>query len=665
MLAEQLLKYWGLLLQAPPTLMATGSVLLLLFLVSFFFFFVPGVFLRVRLGRVLKRLSRGKSNNSSDLQKIFDSDPKLRSLWNEFRATLHEQKEERDGQIITVAVRSTALAELFFNERYVVDTRLRTEFFKHFPGIFTGVGIIGTFLGVISGLQSFKVSEDPAGVRQSLEFLLNGVFEAFLVSALAITVAMLVTFFEKLLLATLYRCTERIAQYLDSLFSAGAGEEYLSRLVTASEESASQTRILKDSLVGDLRVLLQELTDRQIEAQTRNSQELGRQIASGIEASLQEPLKEIGALVAKASGDQSNVAADLMKDAMTSFSQQLNELFGGQIAGIQDLNNKSAQAMQDAVTSLNQLVGRLEESSQKSGDTMAEKMANAVEQMEHRQAEITQQTQSLVESMKQTVENSHNETNTKLSEAVSMIGTQVTEMVTALQTQSALSMEKQHQREQHISDRTGEMITSLGGSVAQVVSEMAAATQQMQQSVASLERMTNSSMDKMNAGARTLELGATAFSNAGEKVTGALNQAATVADKMTEVSGSLTVSSSALQAVLADYKSNRDATTQLLTEVRAVVESAKHEASLTVDFMKGIETAASALAVAQQDTEQYLEDISEVLARAQGSFQDGLIKTLERSNTDFHNKLSTAVGLLSSSIEELDVSLTGAAGVRR
>jgi len=72
----------------------------------------------------------------------------------------------------------------------MVDSRLSTEFFKHLPGLFTGIGIIGTFSGLITGLQAFKVSENATVVRNSLEKLMQGVYEAFLVSAVAISAAM-------------------------------------------------------------------------------------------------------------------------------------------------------------------------------------------------------------------------------------------------------------------------------------------------------------------------------------------------------------------------------------------------------------------------------------------------------------------------------------------
>lgn len=209
--------------------------------------------------------------------------------------------------------------------------------------------------------------------------------------------------------------------------------------------------------------------------------------------------------------------------------------------------------------------------------------------------------------------------------------------------------------------RTTGMVADLGASIADVVEQMAASTDQMRQSIASLERTTTTSIERLSSGARTLEQGATAFAQAGDRVSGVLNKATAVTDKMTEVSGALTASASALQGVLSDYRANREATGTMLTELRAVVESAKREASLTQQALDRIQTAATKLTQAQQETERYLEGVSQVLADAHTHFADGLTRTLDRANSDFHTKLSSAVKLLSSSIKELDVSLSSAA----
>src|SRR5262245_30694011 len=292
------------------------------------------MWLRLKLGRLLRRLRKVKDVRA-DFSKIFLIDKTLAHLWREYRHTLHEQRQvnSQTGQQETIALRATVPAETFFNPQTVVDNRLRTEFFKHLPGICTGLGIIGTFLGLIQGLSAFKVSENAQEVRMSIDALLHGVFEAFLVSAAAIAIAMAITLIEKLLISSLYRRTEAIAHRLDGMFEAGADSEYLERLVKSSEESATQAKILKDALVADLKTILSDLTQQQIQA----TRAVSTQIADSLRTSFTEPLAQIASAVQQVSQDQGQAVTRLLTDVLANFSQQIQDLFSGQISGINQL----------------------------------------------------------------------------------------------------------------------------------------------------------------------------------------------------------------------------------------------------------------------------------------------------------------------------------------
>ncbi|URM27131.1 MotA/TolQ/ExbB proton channel family protein [Pseudomonas frederiksbergensis] len=210
---------------APTILLIVASVLVILVVAFILFFLVPGVLHWFRLRRIQRRIAKFSSQNfAAEFKKVFAGDKRLSHLWKEYQDSLHFQHEDRDGQSVVSAVRATVPAELFFNSQFVVDSRLRSEFFKHLPGLFTGIGIIGTFSGLIEGLRQFQVSENAATVRSSLEMLMHLVGEAFLISAAAITAAMLVTLIEKLLLASLYRRAEEISHDIDARFDSGAGK---------------------------------------------------------------------------------------------------------------------------------------------------------------------------------------------------------------------------------------------------------------------------------------------------------------------------------------------------------------------------------------------------------------------------------------------------------
>lgn len=670
----------SILATVPTPVLATGAVLAFLILVFLTVFLVPGVLHWNRLRSIQKDIRRFESKNPApEFKKVFARDRRLAHLWKEYQDSLHIQREDRDGQLAVVAIRATAPAELYFNSQFVVDSRLRTEFFKHLPGLFTGIGIIGTFSGLIEGLRQFQVSENAATVRDSLQSLMHLVGEAFLVSAAAIAAAMVVTFIEKLLLASLYRRTEEIAHDIDARFDSGAGEEYLSRLVRASEDSASQSKILKDALVKELGELLRELTSAQITASkdaqlqlvdrlTQTSKEqvdasrednkaLGATIAESIQQSLQGPLQDIASTVKSASGDQSATAARMLQDVMASFSQRLNDLFGGQISGLSDLNQQTAKSIQDAVGTLQTLVANIEESSRRSTDTMAERMAQAIEKMEARQEAMNAQSAAFIEQIRQLVASSQSETNTKLQATLETIGTQVSGMLATLNDSQAAVFESNRAREQVMADRTTSAVNSMSESVEAAIKEIGVASAQMAQNVAVLTQTTSTSVDKMNAGAEQLGAASRNFAAAGERVTGVLGQAASVTAKLAETSGALTAGASSLQDLLRDYRVQRDAVGQLVAELRATVELARKEASLTTDILARIENSATRLGTAQKQADEYLEGVSKVLGEAHMTFATEVRRTLEKANTEFHNKLGAAVGLLSSGVQELEVTL--------
>jgi hypothetical protein len=664
----------------PTSVLITGSFIAVLCMSFFAVFFIPGILHLVRLRKIKRRVaSFSKTDAVAQFAAVFSIDNRLSHLWTEFRESLHDQEEERDGQMVVAKSRSTVPAEIYFSTQAVVDGRLRTEFFKHLPGLFTGIGIIGTFYGLITGLDAFKVSENAAIVRAGLESLMHTVGEAFIISGAAIFCAMVVTLLEKLLLAALYEQTEDIVRAIDAHFESGAGEEYLSRLVKASEESASQAKILKDALVKDMSQLLRELTASQIaaakeqqealasrldstakeqaELARQDNQALGATIADSIRQSLEGPMKDIAETVKSASGDQSSTASRMLQDVMASFSQRLNDLFGKQVSGLSDLNQQTARSMQDAVTTLQTLVSNIEESSRRSTDTMAERMAEAIEKMEARQESINATSGDFIEQMRQLVSNSQTETSAKLQSTLETMGSQVESMLGKLNDSQKQVFDSNQLREQSMANRSSQVVSAMSESVESVVMELNAAISEITRSVSSLTQVTSSSVDKMHAGAEKLGTASRDFASAGDRVSGVMGQAATVSAKFSETSGALTSGASAIQELLQDYSSQRNAVATLVTELRSTVESARREASLTSDILARIEGSAQKLGLAQTQADEYLAGVSEVLGQAHSAFATEVKRTLDKANNEFHTRLSTAVGLLSSSVGELEVTL--------
>ena len=159
-------------------------------LVAIVFFIVQFLLSGWRVGRELRdarqRLERIKASGPVlDLDRARDEamvSEALRHCWDEYRDTLHGQKQANDMGVMEVSRwRATSMANAFFTDQGLIEAPLRTEFYKHLPGILTGLGIIGTFSGLIVGLQAFGQVDLGAAdaARDGLRALLDTVGSAF------------------------------------------------------------------------------------------------------------------------------------------------------------------------------------------------------------------------------------------------------------------------------------------------------------------------------------------------------------------------------------------------------------------------------------------------------------------------------------------------------
>src|SRR6185437_9271334 len=287
------------------------TVLLLAFVI---WFLIRGFILWVTLLKVGKRLQRYVVGTSpDDLKAIFPERAKLGHLWHEYAEILHAQRESG-----TVTWRATGPAETYFNAENIVDAYTGSEFFRHLPGIFTGMGIIGTFAGLIYGLSGFRPTTDPAQTMAMIGPLISAVREAFFVSAAAITAAMVITLLEKFTIAVLYGRTAKVANGIDRIFDAGIGEEYLERLTKATEEGTSQAKMLKDALVKDIGEILREVTRRQTEGISVAQRELGATLSTAIQTGLTEPLNRMEQSFKTMTGGTGERTVQMLGDVMAS-----------------------------------------------------------------------------------------------------------------------------------------------------------------------------------------------------------------------------------------------------------------------------------------------------------------------------------------------------------
>lgn len=596
-----------------------------------------------KLGEVKKRLGGVPIVDLDEIKAVMVTD-ELRHLWSEYAETLHPQKDQKQlnefGQPRIIRYRATAMAEVFFSEQALVETQLKTAFYKHLPGILTGLGIIGTFSGLIHGLQVFDATNpDPDVIKKSLDVLIHTVGEAFIVSAFAIGLAMLCTWWTNRELTLRYRQVEQLSQLIDSFFEAGAGEEYLARLVEASETSATQATQLKDSLVTDLKEILTELTERQI-------REMSSGIGQTFADSMREPMERISKAVEGVGANQGDAVNRMLTDVLSDFSARLEKMFGGQLHGINELLTQTSQSMQATATRFDQMAAKMDVAGQNAAQAMADRLSHAITSMEARQTVMNKQMGEFVEQIRTSVNQSQTESAQKLQETVGKLGDQVAGMIGQLQESS-----REHTATQ------SQAVTNLSGQVEMLVTQLVKTSGDLSSNVSALSSVTTSAIERMNSGAEILAIAADDFAKAGQSVAGTMSASADATGKIQSSSQALSAATASAQQMFDDYRRTSDALAAMLADLKTTMDTAKKEAGMTTQLVGQLKVAADQLGQAQQQADSYLQGINKVLAETHQSFANEVSNTLRQGNSEFQKELTQAVSLLRSGIQELGDTL--------
>lgn len=696
-----------------PVPLLVASFVALLFLCFFGFYLLPFIQVRHRMAVAAKALDalriRGGVATKDEVARVFAGKGSLEHAWAEYAETLHPQTErDENGAEVVSALRATLPAEAFFNTQSTVDIPLHAEFFRHLPGIMTGIGIIGTFTGLILGLHDFKISSQPKELNDGLRGLILSVTEAFVASGFAITVAMLVTLVEKLGLNIAYRRLECLVAAIDKLYDAGVGEEYLRRLVHSSEEGATQTRHLKDSLVDDLKLLLTELTERQIAAGREMNQGLAGQIGGAIGQSLETPLNRIAGVVERASSDQGSQVHGMLQDVLTAFMAKLDDSLGGSMQNLSAMMADSVHAMRDMQTGFQKLLTDMGQAGDSASRSMGDQLARMMAEAEQRQRQMVDTLALAVEEMQKRMSGGQAEVQSQMTGAVAELKDAMRGMMTELaeqrsaQAQNGLAdMQRLQQTMQEMLERlaqSGEqaahnygsrideslgavqakietfltasqtrqdandqraqgLMQSLDQRMVALVETAKAGADAMRDSTRCLNEVTTRAVDGMNRGAETMRLAADGFSTAGTRVAGSLDKAAELQDRLTAAAQGLESQGRAVSDVIGAYDRSRGSLEAMAETLRRVAEEASQRASLSRQVVDDMSSLVARFEVVQQHTEGYLGQVNDVLTQGFDTFSTAVVDGMQKVHGEFHTELSQAVKMIAYEVQELAVTL--------
>lgn len=618
-----------------------------------------------------------KLNDNSNLDKDsldvkFDGNPSLKQAWISYKKTFHDTYETVDGEATVAYSRATVPSEVFFTESIIVDIPLKVDFYKHLPGIITGVGIIVTFLGLLIGLLAFDPAGNPDKVQDSLALLLTGVAEAFMASGLAIAAAMVITWREKSWLRQCYAQLQRLNTAIDNAFTADeSGEEYLAKLLKSSQANEVNARQLKDSLVNDLKAMMTNLVEENKRNQTafaaqlsdsyaQTSQSMATQIGDSIKDSLQDPLDKIASSVQQVSGDQGSAVQDLMTDVLAAFMSKLETTFGGQMSGMSEMMTQSVTAMREMQSGFSQLITDMQTNSEVSTKTLETQMAKMMDDIHQKQNEMSTQMTEMVENLsagsaKIGDQGLHavEQLNSKVSEMVSGLGTSMSGLLSNVAEQRIDQDRQILDNQQKLHEQSSVLIDNLGSEIKELIVHSQNAVQSHKENIQKLSQVTTDSITGMNTGADKMRLASEQFTTAGSSLITVTGKTSELIAEVNTTSTNMTSASSNLIELIRDYKNSQNSVNTAIETLENLIQQSKSEAGMSSKMLNDMQNMTTALDKVKIEMQEYLSEVSDVLVKSFDSFGTSVESSLNHSLLSFDNTLDQAVKRLATGVEGL------------
>ncbi|MFC1234397.1 anti-phage ZorAB system protein ZorA [Vibrio sp. F74] len=313
--------------------------------VGFWLRFSP---VRNSLNSALKKIKSTPKNKLEfpeyydELREWMSSDKYLKDSWREFEETLLLPGEDFDDD--KEVIMNTHLPSVYFNQKNLLLPNINVRFYNALPNILTGLGIVGTFIGLTVGISLAAPglnSNDIKDAKEALNILLDGASLAFITSIVGLLTSLVFSAYEKKYIHLFNSSCQKLNSALD------ARVEYFSaeRLASKSLAEAQKQSMALQTFANDLAVSLGQVIEQHVtQPMIRAIDELRTDQKSASDETVTKVMGEFADKIAGAAGDEMKAFASTIKTMSDSLESQVNSLTKGQ--------DEMQKAAQSAVTGM-------------------------------------------------------------------------------------------------------------------------------------------------------------------------------------------------------------------------------------------------------------------------------------------------------------------------
>ena len=618
-------------------------------------------------------------------QKMENSDL-IKGIWRKYQRTLISIPG-KDG----LEKYSTVESESYFSVTAFTEG-MKGGLWSGLAGTFTGIGILGTFIGLTIGLAGVDTSSTGT-LSSSISGLLGGMSTAFVTSIFGIVSAIIFGVWHSQNMKRFGDAVSRFTDALDQVFIRKSVEEILleelaeSRAQRAAMEQLSTDMAISicdhlpdvldqlaekmdSAMKGNLDTMLAGLSERQ----DKQTEQL-MQISSNTRSLVSGGFDQLGDVLKKGVGQGAEELGNSLKNLssdIASLVEGIRDILDRSTKASSEANQKTLDALNEAISKMNETMEGMANKQTEETDKNIQRMTALMEEMKTTMKDIFDEMAASAKEQRAEIDKIAKDSANQTKENLVAINASVKELMAEIAVQMQQMQSVIGEISKDSADQTKENLGVINASVKKLMAEIADQMQQMQSMVDTHEKHMQETLDQMrqavsssgnvvNAAGKTVEAaGKTAkvFVEAADDVSMKLKTAAEPLQKAAEPLQQVAASMDNGVKALAQSMTKQQAESKSIADSMQKISSDYKESSL---YVKNVLEETKKSWTAYEDR---FKGVSGELEKAFVQLDNGMQKYNNATNEglkaklkEFDETISEAVSTLAGVTEEVNENI--------
>ena len=610
----------------------------------------------------------------------------IKGIWRKYQRTLISIPG-KDG----LEKYSTVESESYFSVAAFTEG-MKGGLWSGLAGTFTGIGILGTFIGLTIGLAGVDTSSTGA-LSSSISGLLGGMSTAFVTSIFGIVSAIVFGVWHSQNMKRFGDAVSRFTDALDQVFIRKSVEEILleelaeSRAQRAAMEQLSTDMAISicdhlpdvldqlaekmdSAMKGNLDTMLAGLSERQ----DKQTEQL-MQISSNTNSLVIGGFDQLGDVLKKGVGQGAEELGNSLKNLsfdIASLAEGIRDILDRSTKASSEANQKTLDALNEAISKMNETMEGMANKQTEETDKNIQRMSALMEEMKTTMKDIFDEMSASAKEQRTEIGEIAKDSADQTKENLGAINASVKELMAGIGGQMQQMQSIIGKFAIDSADQTKENLGVINASVKKLMAEIADQMQQMQSMMDTHEKHMQETLDQMrqavsssgnvvNAAGKTVEA-------AGKTAKVFVEAADDVSMKLKTAAEPLQKAAQPLQQAAASLDSGVQVLAQSMTKQQADAKSvAESMQKISGDYMESSLYVKSALEEARNSWTAYEKRFKGVSGELEKAFvqldsgmqnynkvtNEGLMAKLKK----FDETISTAVDTLAGVTEEVNENI--------